>query len=256
MIYEQRNAILDLPALNEQIASLREGCFNDLVRQFVPKDSVEEQWNLAGLEAALREEWQLEVPLLATVEKSDSMEDEDIVRLVVKAANDAFQAKLDQVQSEQFHHYQRMVLLQTIDTHWRDHLTALDHLRQGIHLRSYAQKQPKQEYKREAYELFGQMLTRIKNDVTQNLMTLQVQSSEQFEEIANEIEERGEQISNVVLSAPDESGTAEEKSVRDALFAPASGQSLRPEDLYMVGRNEPCPCGSGKKFKQCHGKLS
>ncbi len=256
VIYEQRNAILDLPSLTEQIASLREGCFNDLVRLYVPKDSVEEQWNLADLEQVLREEWQLDVPLRAAVEKSDSMEDEDIVALVQKAANDAFQAKLDQVQSEQFHHYQRMVLLQTLDTHWRDHLTALDHLRQGIHLRSYAQKQPKQEYKREAYQLFGQMLGRVKNDVTQNLMTLQLQSSEQFEEIASQIEERGEQISNVVFSAPDESGTAEEKSVREALFAPVSLQERTPEQMYMAGRNEPCPCGSGKKFKQCHGKLN
>jgi preprotein translocase subunit SecA len=136
-----------------------------------------------------------------------------------------------------------MVLLQSIDTHWREHLSALDYLRQGIHLRGYAQKQPKQEYKREAFELFGQLLDSVKNEVTRTLMLVRVESEAQIEQAAHAIEERAEQIGNVTYSAPDESG--EPQTV-------AAGQ----QDWGLVGRNDPCPCGSGKKYKQCHGKLA
>ena len=142
-----------------------------------------------------------------------------------------------------------MVLLQSIDTHWREHLSSLDYLRQGIHLRGYAQKQPKQEYKREAFELFGQLLDSVKNEVTRVLMTVQVQSSEQLEQAAQDMEERAENIANVTYSGPVETGEVQtvldERTVR-----------LAPPDFVRVGRNEPCPCGSGKKFKHCHGKLA
>jgi preprotein translocase subunit SecA len=140
--------------------------------------------------------------------------------------------------------FERMVLLQSIDTHWREHLSALDYLRQGIHLRGYAQKQPKQEYKREAFELFGQLLDSVKNEVTRTLMLVRVESEAQIEQAAHDIEERAEHISNVTYSAPDESG--EPQTVA------AAGQ----QDWGLVGRNDPCPCGSGKKYKQCHGKLA
>ena len=165
---------------------------------------------------------------------------------MVEAAHAHFRAKLEVVGAESFVPFERMVLLQSIDTHWREHLSALDYLRQGIHLRGYAQKQPKQEYKREAFELFGQLLDSVKNEVTRVLMTVQIQSGEQVQEAAHAIEEKAEQISNVTYSAPDETGQQQVTS---------AGAAER--NLYAgVGRNEPCPCGSGKKYKQCHGKLS
>ena len=144
------------------------------------------------------------------------------------------------------------MLLQTIDSHWREHLSSLDHLRQGIHLRGYAQKQPKQEYKREAFELFGQMLDSVKNEVTRLLMTVRLQSNDQIEEAAQAMEQRAEHIANVTYTAPTETGEAETVAQAGAAAASGSGAAA----MARVGRNDPCPCGSGKKFKQCHGKLA
>ena len=248
VIYQQRNEILDASDLSAQITSLREGCFTDLVRQYVPTESVEEQWDIATLEKVLADEWQVSLPLQSQVSEASAITDADLLDSVREAANKVFAAKVEQVGGENFTQFERMVLLQSIDTHWREHLSSLDYLRQGIHLRGYAQKQPKQEYKREAFELFGQLLDAVKNDVTKILMTVKVQSSEQLEQAAEDLENRGESISNVTYSAPTETGeietTVDEETVsKRALAAP------------RVGRNEPCPCGSGKKYKHCHGKL-
>jgi len=246
VIYQQRNDILDATDLSAQIASLREGCFTDLVRQYVPAESVEEQWDLAGLEKALAAEWQLSLPLTQTVTDASAITDDDILEQVVQAAHAAFQVKLDQVGAEQFTPFMRMVLLQNIDSHWREHLSALDYLRQGIHLRGYAQKQPKQEYKREAFELFAQLLDLVKNEVTRVLMTVQIQSQAQVDAAAQDMEQRAENIQNVSYTAPTETGEAQ------TTFDPQTQVAA----VAPVGRNEPCPCGSGKKFKFCHGKLS
>ncbi len=246
VIYQQRNDILDAQDLDAQIASLREGCFTDLVRQFVPVESVEEQWDLVGLQTALKNDWQLDIDLQAKVQASSAISDEDILEAVVAAAHAHFKAKLDLVGAENFVPFERMVLLQSIDTHWREHLSALDYLRQGIHLRGYAQKQPKQEYKREAFELFGQLLDSVKNEVTRILMTVQIQSGEQVQEAAHAIEEKAEHIDNMTYSAPDETGEQQ--------VTTADGFDITR--FAGIGRNDPCPCGSGKKFKVCHGKLS
>jgi len=246
VIYQQRNDILDAQDLDAQIASLREGCFTDLVRQFVPVESVEEQWDLVGLQTALKNDWQLDIDLQAKVQASSAISDEDILEAVVAAAHAHFKAKLDLVGAENFVPFERMVLLQSIDTHWREHLSALDYLRQGIHLRGYAQKQPKQEYKREAFELFGQLLDSVKNEVTRILMTVQIQSGEQVQEAAHAIEEKAEHIDNMTYSAPDETGEQQ--------VITADGFDITR--FAGIGRNDPCPCGSGKKFKACHGKLS
>jgi preprotein translocase subunit SecA len=246
VIYQQRNDILDATDLTAQIASLREGSFTDLVRQYVPEESVEEQWDIAGLERALLQEWLIELPLQETVQQASAITDEEILEQVVEAAHAAFQAKLDRVGIEQFTPFMRVVLLQNIDSHWREHLAALDYLRQGIHLRGYAQKQPKQEYKREAFELFGQLLDLVKNEVTRVLMTVKIESNEQIEQAATELEDRAENLHNVTYTAPDESGHAV-TTADEATFA---------AQMPSVGRNEPCPCGSGKKFKFCHGKLA
>ena len=253
VIYQQRNDIMDAASLQEQIASLREGCFTDLTHQYIPPESVEEQWDLAGLEKVLREEWQIELPLQAEVQAASAITGEDVLEKVLAAANAAFAAKVEKIGQENFTQFERIVLLQTIDTHWRDHLSALDYLRQGIHLRGYAQKQPKQEYKREAFELFGQLLDSVKNAVTKILMTVQVQSGEQLEQAAVEMENRAENIANVTYTAPTETGevqtTVDEESLR-------RGQALPASAMPRVGRNDPCPCGSGKKYKLCHGKLN
>jgi preprotein translocase subunit SecA len=252
VIYQQRNAILDAQDLSAQIASLREGCFHDLVRQYIPAESVEEQWDVPTLQKALADDWQLEIDLQKQVSEASAITDEDLLVTVTTAADTLFKNKVELVGETNFTQFERMVLLQSIDSHWRDHLSALDYLRQGIHLRGYAQKQPKQEYKREAFELFGQLLDSVKNDVTKVLMTVKIQSSEQLEEAAEAMESRGESIANVTYSAPTETGevetTVDEGTVR-AAATPAS-------QMARVGRNDACPCGSGKKYKHCHGKLA
>ena len=245
VIYQQRNDILDAQDLNAQIASLREGSFTDLVRQYVPEESVEEQWNLPALERVLADEWQIQLPLREQVKAATAITDTEILDAVLQAANASFEAKLQSVGAENFLPFERVVLLQSIDTHWREHLSALDYLRQGIHLRGYAQKQPKQEYKREAFELFGQLLDSVKNEVTQVMMNVKIQSAEQAEQAAQTLESQAETISNVTYTAPDESGAPQTTSLEPVLH-----------QNKLVGRNEPCPCGSGKKYKQCHGKLA
>jgi len=246
VIYQQRNAILDAADLSAQIASLRDGCFTDLVHQHVPPESVEEQWDIAALEKILHDEWQIELSLRQLVQDASAITDEDILEKVLVVAHAAFETKVAQVGTENFTQFERMVLLQSIDTHWREHLSALDYLRQGIHLRGYAQKQPKQEYKREAFELFGQLLDSVKNEVTRVLMTVRVQSSEQLEEAAEAMESRAEHIANVTYTAPTETGEVE-------TTVDAATQAVA---VPRVGRNDPCPCGSGKKYKHCHGKLN
>jgi len=244
VIYQQRNDIIDAKEMDAQIMALREGSFTDLVRQYVPQESVEEQWDLVGLERVLNDEWQLQLSLREKVEAATAITDEEILEMVLTAANTAFKVKLDAVGVENFVPFERVVLLQSIDTHWREHLSSLDYLRQGIHLRGYAQKQPKQEYKREAFELFGQLLDSVKNEVTRVLMNVKIESSEQISEAAQVLEERAENISNVTYTAPDEQGQQQTQPEPESkLFAP-------------VGRNEACPCGSGKKYKFCHGKLA
>jgi preprotein translocase subunit SecA len=252
VIYQQRNDILDAQDMHAQITALREGCFTDLVRQSVPVESVEEQWDLPGLEKVLAEEWNMTLDLQGKVQASSAISDEDLLETVVTAAHAQFQAKLDQVGAESFVSFERMILLQSIDTHWREHLSALDYLRQGIHLRGYAQKQPKQEYKREAFELFGQLLDAVKNEVTKTLMMVRIDSGDQIQQAAQAIEERAEQISNVTYTAPDETGQPQVQ----AAGAAAGGLADLASTWGQVGRNEPCPCGSGKKYKQCHGKLA
>ena len=250
VIYQQRNDIMDASSLQGQITLLREGCFTDLTRQYVPTESVEEQWDIPKLEKVLREEWQVDVPLQEEVSASTAITDDDVLEKVVAAANAAFTAKVEPIGEESLIQFERMVLLQSIDTHWREHLSSLDYLRQGIHLRGYAQKQPKQEYKREAFELFGQLLDSVKNDVTKVLMTVKIQSAEQLGEAAEVLENRAENITNMTYTAPTETGEVEVIAITDE-----QRQRMAGDYIPRVGRNDPCPCGSGKKYKACHGKL-
>ncbi len=246
VIYQQRNEILESTQVSEAIGNLRKGAMDDVVRTYVPAQSIEEQWDLPGLERVLKDEWQIEVDLVNWLAASNAVDDEAVLDRVQDASDKAYGAKAERVGNEQFAPFERMVLLQSIDTHWREHLSALDYLRQGIHLRGYAQKNPKQEYKREAFELFGQMLGTVKMDVTRLLMTVHIQSQEEAAQAAQAIERQGESFSNVTYTHPTEDGGVAVETDPATLAA----------EVPRVGRNDPCPCGSGLKYKSCHGKLA
>ena len=247
VIYQQRNEILDASDLHEMITVMRDDVVSDLVRQYVPAESMEEQWDLPGLERVLASEWHIQLPLHSEVQSAEAITDEEILDKVLQAAREVFEAKVELIGRDNFTQFQRAVLLQSFDTNWRDHLSALDYLRQGIHLRGYAQKQPKQEYKREAFELFRQLIDQVKTEVTRVLMTVQVQSREQVEQATEAMEQRSAQsLEHMTYGGPtdDIDGGVEE------------AEALELPEGVRVGRNDPCPCGSGKKYKQCHGKLS
>ena len=247
VIYQQRNEILDASDLHEMITVMRDDVVSDLVRQYVPAESMEEQWDLAGLEKALESEWRIQLPLQSQVQSAHAITDEEILEKVLQAAREVFEAKVELIGRENFTQFQRAVLLQSFDTNWRDHLSALDYLRQGIHLRGYAQKQPKQEYKREAFELFRQLIDQVKTEVTRVLMTVQVQSREQVEQATEAMEQRSaHSLEHMTYGAPSDGDIG--GSVED--------EPLELPEGARVGRNDPCPCGSGKKYKQCHGKLA
>ena len=249
VIYQQRNEILDSVGLQEQIDGMRHSSFTDLVHAYVPPGSLEEQWNLAGLEQVLADDWGVTVNLRGLLEASEHVSEDEVLQKVLDETNAAFQAKMALVDPEHFLYFERAVLLQSLDTHWREHLSALDYLRQGIHLRSYAQRQPKEEYKREAFELFSQMLDAVKNDVTRTLMNVRIETPEQLDEAASAFEEKGESMINITYTAPTETGEVEQT------LAGPDGTPLDPSIFVGVSRNDPCPCGSGEKYKHCHGKL-
>ncbi|MBB5392674.1 MULTISPECIES: preprotein translocase subunit SecA [unclassified Herbaspirillum] len=252
VIYQQRNELLESAEMAEMIASLREGVFTDLFREYVPAESMEEQWDIPGLQAVLKNEWQLDVPLDAILEAEPDLSDEDLLERVLTIARETYDAKVAVVGTESFAGFERSVMLQSIDNHWREHLAALDHLRQGIHLRGYAQKNPKQEYKREAFELFAQMLDLIKNEVIKVVMTVRIQSREEIEAAEESLAE-GVALENVHYQHADFDANA----APEELLAPtAASEAPDTAGLPKVGRNDPCPCGSGKKYKQCHGKLA
>jgi preprotein translocase subunit SecA len=256
VIYQQRNELLESLDISELIASLREGVFTELFRGYVPEESVEEQWDIKSLEAALANEWQVDVPLSAMLEAEPNLTDHDLLERVLQAANETYAAKAAIIGKDAFTGFERSVMLQSVDTHWREHLAALDHLRQGIHLRGYAQKNPKQEYKREAFELFGQMLNMIKNEVVRIVMTVRIQSREEADAAEQQLAQS--HVENVHYQHADfNPETAPEELLAPMVAnADASRQQPMMNAVPKVGRNDPCPCGSGKKYKQCHGRLA
>ncbi|PWK36188.1 preprotein translocase subunit SecA [Cupriavidus plantarum] len=262
-IYKLRNDVLEAKDVGEMVGNLRESELVEMFREHVPAESMEEQWDIAGLEQRLRDDWNLTVPLAATIESAQSIEDEELLNLIMTAAREQYEAKVNQVGRESFAGFERSVMLQSIDTHWREHLAALDHLRQGIHLRGYAQKDPKQEYKRESFELFARLLDVIRAEVTRVIFNVQIQSPEQLEQASEQIEEGLAHLENVQYKHDEFAEGAE--PVEDASLARrgtaaaaavAMGGDVALAGMPKVGRNDPCPCGSGKKFKQCHGRLS
>ncbi|MSQ19900.1 MAG: preprotein translocase subunit SecA [Betaproteobacteria bacterium] len=248
IIYELRNKILtgSKDDLASQVRDLRHGVVEDFFRAHVPLESVEEQWDLEGMGKVIEAELAVAVPVRALA--AQGMDDEKLLAAVTDAVEKAYEERIAPAPAEALTQYQRLILLTVIDHEWREHLGLLDHLRQGIHLRGYAQKNPRQEYKREGFELFGTLLETVKLHVTRTLMRVQVQTQEQVQEVEKQVE----QVSNVQYHHGD----------YDEVLAEAATASDRPKRMPFVktmgkvGRNDVCPCGSGKKYKHCHGKLS
>jgi preprotein translocase subunit SecA len=248
VIYEQRNELLESADVSETITSLRQGVVSDIFRAHIPPESVEEQWDVPGLEKAFAAELQFSIPVKSWLDADSSLDDQALIEKAVDGADRLYREKFSLAPSEALHSYERWVMLTSLDQHWREHLAALDHLRQGIHLRGYAQKNPKQEYKREAFELFASMLESVKLEVTKTLTAVQVNSESELAEVAVEAAPALENVKyqhagyDEALAA----GAAEEKA-KERPFV---------REMGKIGRNDPCPCGSGKKYKQCHGKLT
>ncbi len=247
VIYQQRNELLETEDISETIVAMRHGVIAEIFRQHVPADSVEEQWDLPGLEKALAADLLIEAPVSEWFKAEPALADDDMLARILRGADEAYGAKVELVGAGTFHQFERNVMLQVLDNHWREHLAALDHLRQGIHLRGYAQKNPKQEYKREAFELFENLLDAVRREVTRIVYTVRISSPEEVQETAPHSD-----VQNVQYQHADYDEALGGSPPEDA---PAPG-SQPVQAAPKVGRNDPCPCGSGKKYKQCHGKLS
>ncbi len=248
VIYQQRNELLESDDISETITAIRGDVLDNLVGLHIPPESIEEQWEVPGLEKALASEYQLQLPLQEWLEKESELNEENLSQRVTEIANEHYQGKVDKVGADIMHQYERAVMMQSLDIHWREHLAALDHLRQGIHLRGYAQKNPKQEYKREAFDLFATMLEEIKSEVTKILMMVQIRSEQQVEAAS---EAPRSPVNVQYHHATYEKALGEDEG--------SDGQETHQPFVRQgekIGRNEPCPCGSGKKYKQCHGKLA
>ncbi len=252
--YRLRNEVLESEDIGDLMANLREDVLRTLCALYVPADSMEEQWDLLGLENLLANEWGLTVELQKWVEDAQSVDDEQIVDRVLEAAKAAYDAKVELSGRPSFAGFERSVLLYSLDSHWREHLAALDHLRQGIHLRGYAQKDPKQEYRREAFELYGELLNVIKNDVVKNIMTVQIRSANELDQASESMNEDLAKLKDVRYQHADP-----ELEVAGSTGDRGAAISVAPAPVRSgpkVGRNDPCTCGSGKKYKNCHGALS
>ena len=247
VIYQQRNELLESSDISETIQSMRRGTVADLIAEHIPPGTVEEQWDVVSLEKALAAELTLHVPVQQWLKDDENLDEERLRTRVVEAADAHYAEQHRAVPQEMLRHIERAVMLQTLDNYWREHLAALDHLRQGIHLRSYGQKNPKQEYKREAFELFSMMLDSVRNEVTRLLMTVQIRNEQDVEKVEEPVE-----VKNVRYQHADyEEALAEANAEAEA---PKAQPFVRQGQ--KVGRNDPCPCGSGKKYKQCHGRLA
>jgi preprotein translocase subunit SecA len=249
-IYTLRNELLESEDVSPRIADLRRGVVTDLFRQFVPEDSVEEQWDIAGLEAVLKAELALTLPVRQWLDKEPELHDTALLERIIEAAQRAYEARIPEAAHASYRQYERYVTLQILDSHYREHLAALDHLRQGIHLRGYAQKNPKQEYKREAFELFGAMLEAVKLEVIKVLNMVEIRSADEAPPVDDK-----PHVENVRLQHADYDDDLAGGAEADANAAPKPVQPVVRQS-QKVGRNDPCPCGSGKKYKHCHGKLA
>ena len=244
VIYQQRNELLESDDISETIHGLIGGYIDDAVDAHIPAETTEEQWDIAGLHKQMASELGVDVDVAAWLKEQPDLTSEEVGERVRDAAIAHYKSKEVLAGAEVVRQFERAIMLQSVDTHWREHLASLDHLRQGIHLRGYAQKNPKQEYKREAFELFESMLNAIKGDVVKVMMNVQVKSQQDVEAVVEE----APAVSNVQY---------QHAGYDEALAQPAEAPAAQPfvRAGEKVGRNDPCPCGSGKKYKHCHGRL-
>ncbi|HID9654891.1 TPA: preprotein translocase subunit SecA [Serratia marcescens] len=243
-IYSQRNELLDVSDVSETIASIREDVFKSTIDNYITPQSLEEEWDIQGLEERLKNDFDLEMPIAQWLDKEPELHEETLRERILENAKEQYQRKEEVVGSEMMRNFEKGVMLQTLDSLWKEHLAAMDYLRQGIHLRGYAQKDPKQEYKRESFNMFATMLESLKYEVISVLSKVQVRMPEEVEALEQQRREEAERLAqHQQLSHHDENALVTEDP-----NAPATAER-------KVGRNDPCPCGSGKKYKQCHGRL-
>ena len=248
VIYEQRNELMAAEEVSETIISMREDVLNDVISIYIPPNSIDEQWNIEGLEQALMDDFALDLGIASWLQQDDELHEETLRQRIIDDAEAACQAKEQTTGSELMRHFEKAITLQTLDSQWKEHLAQMDYLRQSINLRGYAQKDPKQEFKREAFEMFTSMLDSIKHDVISLISRVQVRDPEDVEAV----EEQRRQSGDVEYQHDEAEGMAGETNADDL---PTPQQPIT-RDGRKVGRNDPCPCGSGKKFKQCHGAIS
>jgi preprotein translocase subunit SecA len=253
VIYQQRNELLESVDISETLHAMRADVINGIIGQHIPLGSLEEQWDVAGLEKSLASELQLRVEVARWLKAEPELEERELGRRIVAAARKLYEDKIAVVEPQQMRHYERAILLQSLDTHWREHLAALDHLRQGIHLRGYAQKNPTQEYKREAFELFSIMLESIKTQVTKDLMAVQIRSAQELAQVEEPEAPRNVQYQHADYTGAAGGTAADAEAEGDVAVAERPRPFVRAAE--KVGRNDPCPCGSGRKYKHCHGRL-
>lgn len=264
VVYEQRQELLDQGSISENIEAIRHDVLLELFHRYVAPESFEDSWDLEGLAEALESEFDLKLELTRWLEEDENLHEESLRERVLSAASEAYASKKQEVGEEVIEHFERAVMLQVLDQHWKEHLAAMDHLRQGIYLRSYAQKNPKQEYKREAFDMFARFLEEVKSDVVRILMRVRVKKAEEVDEL--ERRQREQQVPMEFrhdapddLTHPDPEATvAGSGAGAGEAEAVEGGAPVQPvtRDGRKVGRNEPCPCGSGKKYKQCHGQVN
>src|SRR5690625_1513380 len=263
VIYTQRNEVLESESVRDMVINLLEASMTNVFHTYVPEESMEEQWDLVGLENVLHSEYQLELPLTEMIEQDTSLTDEDLLDAVIQKAKDALDAKIEQVGQDSWVPFERAILLQSIDTQWRSHLLAMDQLRQGIHLRGYAQRDPRQEYKREAFELFSEMLDRIRDEVVKVVLTVRIRPAQEEAPETPAQPTSGAGI-NVRYQHADYDSALGQQAANEpaaaqtagAAAAGAASGAAAGQTVPRVGRNAPCPCGSGKKYKHCHGRLA
>jgi preprotein translocase subunit SecA len=251
VVYEQRNELMEVDDISESITALRADVVDEIFHSHVPPQSMEEQWDIPGLSQALEEEFGGEWPIQEWLDTDHDLHEETLQKRILETLEGIFREKEQATGSEAMRHFEKAVMLQTLDSHWKEHLAAMDYLRQGIHLRGYAQKNPKQEYKREAFEMFSAMLDSIKREVTGILAKVQVQYPEQMA-----LQERQPEPREFEFRHEEFRGLADDSSQDEEAQAAEPEHQPFVREGRKIGRNEPCPCGSGKKYKHCHGRLS
>jgi preprotein translocase subunit SecA len=253
VIYGQRNELMAVDDISDTVSAVRDEVVENTIDGFIPRQSLEEQWDIPGLEKALESEFAVKLPLEKWLEEDDNLHEETLRQKIEESVVEAYQEKETQVGAETMRMFEKQVMLQVLDTLWKEHLQTMDHLRQGIHLRGYAQKNPKQEYKRESFFLFQELLEGIKRDVIRILCHVQVQQPEDVEAME---QQRREQAERQQMDFKHDQSSAMTADQEPAHEGEESAAAPFVRDDRKVGRNEPCPCGSGKKYKQCHGKIS